>query len=532
MENKNTIIGKFVAHNRNIFKKRRQSSKRQPLILFELNNLHSAHIAYSYLANILSADNDAKIGAYQVKAHRSLWEKILFKIKGMVGHREFGIYKSFGVTRFFNISISSLQKKKAKKIFYEVVGGLTTKNDIENLKINGVLIGNLIYDSFLMENKKPTIDIALPEFSEFLLNSLNLFVFWEDFISKHDVCAVNVSHCVYNLAIPLRISLARNIPVFQANATHIYRMNSGNQYAFTDYKHFPKLFAALPESVQLAGINEAKKRINRRFEGEVGVDMSYSTKSAYGPNRHEKLVQDSSRKKILIATHCFFDSPHCYGGSIFPDHYEWIDFLGNISEETDYDWYIKTHPDLRIGNMEIIDSFLGKYPKFKLLPANVSHHQIISEGINLALTVHGTIGFEYAALGVPVINASQNNPHIAYDFNLHVKDIVEYRQILLDLDQLELSIDKQQVYEYYFMRFIFNTSNLFFNDHDKMLDEIGGYGSQFTSTVYEKWLDEWEEEKHINIVSAIKRFSKSNDFRMDYTHFNREPSLDFEQNLL
>ncbi len=523
---KHPALSKFVEHNKRVFTNIKKTVERKPLILLELNKMHSAHIAYSYLANVLAAENQAHIKAYNANLKPSLWKKLLLKMKKMEISTESAIYRSFGVSDFINISINFEQRTKAKKIFHEIYNNFNTKQDIETLAINGVSVGNLFYDSFLKKYQKPTIEKEWPEFQDFLLESIELFVFWEDFLDNNDVRAINVSHCVYNLAIPLRLAVSRNIPVYQTSATHIYRLNNDNLFAYNDFHYFPERFAALPEAVKIAGIAKAELRIQRRLGGEIGVDMAYSTKSAYGASRHSKLLQNSSRKKILIATHCFFDSPHSYGDNIFPDFYEWLEFLGKITEETDYDWYIKTHPDYLPGTKEIIDSFIRKYPKFTLLPPDASHHQIISEGINLVLTVYGTIGFEYAALGVPVINASQNNPHIAYDFNLHAKDEKDYRSMLIGLDNLDFTIDRQQVSEYYFMRHIYNTENLFFNSYDNMIDEIGGYSEQFTPVVYEKWLDEWNHEKHSTIISALTVFIQSGDFRMDYHHFGREFSME------
>jgi len=253
--------------------------------------------------------------------------------------------------------------------------------------------------------------------------------------------------------------------------------------------------------------------------------MAYSTKSAYLAPKHARLLRVSDKKKILIATHCFFDSPHSYGKNIFPDFYEWMDFLGKMTECTDYDWYIKTHPDFLPGTKEIIDSFIVRYPKFTLLPCDASHHQIIAEGINLALTSYGTIAFEYAALGIPVINASMNNPHVAYDFNLHAPDTETYRSMLLDLDKLDLRIDKRQVYEYYFMRYIHNTEDIFFENYEESLAEIGGYNSQFTCMAYKKWIAEWTPSRHDMIVKALHAFVASSKFRMDYTFYGQEFSL-------
>lgn len=515
-------VGRFIQHNKRVFAHATGRHEEGPIVLFELNAMHSAHIAYSYLANVLATENNAQIKAYVPKAHADQWEKLFFAARKLLGLEALGVYQSFGTTDFITIEISDSQREKARGLFAEVVEQLHDKWAIEALTIHGVWVGDLIYDTYLMRFKKPTIDKASTEFQRFLLESVELFIFWEDYLDSHDVRAINVSHCVYNLAMPLRLAVERNIPVFQSNATHVYRMSKRNYFAYNDFFCFRERFAALPEEVKRVGIAEAQRRIERRFAGEVGVDMAYSTKSAYGASRHARLLRESPRKKILIATHCFFDSPHSYGNNIFPDFYEWLDFLGKMTEVTDYDWYIKTHPDYLPGTKEIIDGFVAKYPKFTLLPADASHHQIIAEGIDVALTVYGTIAFEYAALGIPVINNSLNNPHIAYSFNLHSKDVEDYRRLLLGLDTLDFKIDKQQVYEYYFMRFMYNTEDLFFDSYDATIEGLGGYSAQFTPAVYERWLDEWSPGKHQSIISALQTYIRSGDFRMDYGHFGRE----------
>lgn len=518
-------LAAFMAHNQKAFSWKKPVGARPPVVLFELNAMHSAHIAYSYLANILSLDNDAEVKAYQQRAHLGLLSKLIFRLKKITGWGQFGAYKSFGVNDFIAISLSSGQRSHARALHANVVGRVKCTLDVQNLEIDGVWVGDLIYDTFLMSFRQPTINVGSDDFHHFLLESMELFVFWRDYLDNNDVRGINVSHCVYNLAMPLRLAVQRSIPVFQINVTHAYRLSKQNLFAYNDFFQFRERFAELPLNVREAGIKLAERRIRRRFAGEVGVDMSYSTKSAYAAPKHDRLLRKSMKKKILIATHCFFDSPHSYGNNIFPDFYEWLDFLGKITECTDYDWYIKTHPDYLPGTKEIIDNFVATYPKFTLLPSDASHHQIIDEGIDLALTAYGTIAFEYAALGIPVINASQNNPHIAYDFNLHAKDVEDYRRMLLDLNHLDFQVDKRQVYEYYFMRYIYNTEDLFFENYDKAVEELGGYDEQFTPAVYEKWLEVLTPERHVEIQQALRAFIKAGAFRMDYTFYGREFSM-------
>ena len=512
---KSPAVQRFIHHNKRVFPGALVVSQKRPEVLFELNAMQSAHIAYSYLANVLAESDGAEIKAYCMRSHANACERMIFRLRCLLGLNEFGVFRSFGTTKIFEITITKEHKAKGKILFDDLQRKLSEKRDIETLTIDGVWIGDLIYDSYLMTCRKPTIDPRSIDFLEFLETSLELFVFWQDYFNEHDVRALNVSHCVYNLAIPLRIAVQRGIPAYQANGTHLYRLDAEKLFAYNEFFEYRKRFAALPREVQKAGLAEAQRRIGRRFSGEVGVDMGYSKKSAFGAAKKHRLLRDSPRKKILIATHCFFDSPHSYGNNIFPDFYEWLDFLGKTSEETNYDWYIKTHPDYLPGTMEIINSFVARYQKLTQLPSDASHHQLIAEGIDVALTVYGTIAFEYAALGIPVINASKNNPHVAYDFNLNPKDVAEYRRMLHGLDTLDLRIDRNQVYEYYYMRHIHHNGDLFFDSYGSMVGQMGGYDSQFTPEVYDQWIKEWRPSKHEALLAGLKSFVSSEEFRME-----------------
>ncbi len=509
-------VNRFIRHNYVAFKIFQKNSK--SVVLMEFHSMHSSHIAYSYQAHIFSKMLGAKIVAYHQYFNNNNLTKIFKYIKRTFGVGLYGVYKSFGVVTFFEIKPSRIQNIRAKMLFSNVYKSIRTKRDIENISIDGILIGDLIYDTFLMKFKKPTIDHSSQEFQSFLLESFAVFVFWIEYFVQNDVCAINVTHCGYTLAFPLRIAVQRKIPAFQVNATHVYRLSTQNLFAYTDFHYYPKQFSTLPSEIRREGLAEADERIQKRLSGAVGVDMAYSSKSAYGSVKDKRLIKESSRKKILIATHCFFDSPHGYGYNLFPDFYEWLDFLGHITLETDYDWYIKTHPDYLPGTMEIIQDFVRKYPKFILLPSDASHHQIIKEGLDVALTVYGTIGFEYASLGVPVINASVNNPHIAYDFNIHPKTVQEYKEILLNLDKLHFEPDYSQVKEYYYMKNIYNTNNWLFTDYETMLEYVGGYKNQFTPKVYDYWLREWSSEKHESVCATLRKFIESGAFRLNHTH--------------
>ena len=510
---------KYVKHSGVVFGKgEAHQMLGGPEILFELNQAHSSHIAYAYLARCLVENFGGCIKAYTARQPASLIKRLEWQILHFLSLREFNVYESFGTVAYVLPKISAHQANRARQRTEILLESIRTKRDIEEIHLDGVWVGDLIYDSYLRDCNKPTIAPEDRAFKSYLLAAVETYTYWCDYFNAHDVRALNLSHCGFVSSIPLRIALKRSIPSFQANATHLYRLSQERPIAYTEFIDFPDLFSKLPIEIQKSGPELAKRRIDRRLSGEVGVDMAYVKNTAYGAFKSSRLITESPRKKVLVATHCFFDSPHGYGGNLFPDLYDWIYFLGEMSLNTDYDWYIKTHPDYLEGTVEVIDSFINKYTKFVSLPADASHHQIINEGIDVALTVYGTIGFEYAALGIPVINASRCNPHIAYDFNFHPKDMHEYEQMLLNLGGISLQINKMQVYEYYYMKHLYYSDSWLFKDYNQTILKIGGYAEQFTSKVYGNWLEDFTAQRHDLVVAILQKFVSSGDFRLGPQH--------------
>ncbi len=429
------------------------------------------------------------------------------------------LYRSFNVGEIFHCDLTSSQKESRDKMFYDIYPSLRSKRDVENLKVKDIWIGDLLYDSHTMIHKVPTVDVNSESFRKSLRDALGNYVFWSDYLDNHDVRSIIVSHTVYaHCAMGARLAIYRDIPVYQINATSLYYLNKDRQTAYIEFFDYPELFREFTADNRAKALQKAKERLNKRLSGEVGVDMYYSKKSAYKSNRSQRVIRESDRIKVLVATHCFFDCPHPYGMNLFPDFYEWLTFLGEISKKTDYDWYIKTHPDFLPGNIPIINEFIEKYPKFNLLDPNTSHLQIVEEGINFALTVYGTIGFEYPALGVPVITASPCNPRIRYSSNIHPRSVQEYENILMNLSNVKAVIDLDEVYESYYMSYLDNTNDWLFADYENFIRDIGGYSNQANSISYEKYIEQFSTRRHDQILSTISSFIDSKEYKQRNRH--------------
>jgi hypothetical protein len=508
----------YIRHNQKVWGNE-SSNNRNGEILIESCRIASSIISFSYLANVLASIHNATIKTYVIRK-KSLITKLLSYKTGKM-------YRSFNTEDVIYFDLSQAQSLESEKMFNIIYPQLKDKKSVEDLKIDGVWIGDLLYDSHCMNYKVPTIDIRDKNFCNSLMQAISYYIFWRDYLDAHNVKSVVLTHTVYyQVAIIGRLAIHRKIPVYQINATHLYYLNENNIMAYTDFFYFPEYFRALSKEEQQKGLQMARERLEKRMSGEVGVDMHYSTKSAYGSNKNNKVLKESPRTKILIATHCFFDNPHPYGVNLFPDFYEWLVFLGEISEKTDYDWYIKTHPDFLPGNIPIIEEFIRKYPKFTLIPSETSHLQLIEEGINFALTVYGTIGFEYAALGIPVVNASLCNARIRYNINFHPKSIEEYEGILLTLPEQKLNIDMNEVYEAYYMFYLNRTDNWLFSDYEGFLKKIGGYYKQTGPVSYKEFMEEFSQQRHNEIQFFLKRFVNSKEYYFKRSHMVNHQEID------
>ena len=108
---------------------------------------------------------------------------------------------------------------------------------------------------------------------------------------------------------------------------------------------------------------------------------------------------------------------------MFVDFYEWLIYLLNESKNTNYDWYIKLHPNyinFFDDTYSLIKDLVNKqFRNIKWLSPKIKNYDLIrKKRIDACFTVHGSIGYEMALLNVPVINASIYNPHRNYNFNL------------------------------------------------------------------------------------------------------------------
>lgn len=517
----------FKNLNKNIFLN--NSIIQDKYIYVEFNKWACNHIAISNCVLAIKKKHNYQVIAYPENGFQYFYKKtsLIHKFKFFIGQKlglgNFGIYKSFGVKNFLNIKKKN-NSKEAEFIFEKLKKNIKSNKDILDLRIKNILVGDLIYDSFLKILNKETINVKDKKFYEFLFISIEYFLYWYYQFKEKSINFVISSQSVYLSSLPIRIGIFFNSKCLVANPERLYSLNKNLIFSDSEHLFFPKIRKNINKSVLKKGMLVAKKLLGLRFGGEVGQDLSYMSKSAFGKLKNKKVLKNNSKFKILIAPHAFSDAPHQLGNHLFTDYLEWLNFIFEIAKNSKFDWYIKCHPnyvDYFDNTINVVKKLVKKNKTINYIKPNTSHIQLIKEGINCVVTCHGTIGSEYPYFDIPVINASKVNPHINYKFNIHPKNIKDFESKLKNTNKIKLNIKKKDLLEYYFFKNIYFSNNWLFEDIKDLIEYSNGYKNIYTHKSYEYWIKKWSFRKQQNITDAIYKFIKSNDYMMTHEHYNK-----------
>lgn len=499
----------FIKHNKSIFD---ISNIKKNVLLVEFNFMQSSHIAYSYMAKILTEMHDAKLIGYNPRNISGFINRLKYEI---THYKLKKIYNSFGVSKILDYQKNTIDSSDVKKLYNHLFSKINSKSDLEKLRYENIWIGDLIYDEYLKTHYAATVDIKSDKFKKLIFEFAFLFLYWKEYFDKNNIKAVMISHPCYFMGLPLRIANSKTVPTYLVTLRDVYYLNNENPMPHREFQSFKKDFENLEKEIKEKAISEAQKKLNLRFEGKIAIDQPYMRASGYKKEyQPQNILNNKNKIKILIAPHSFSDNPHSKGIAIFSDYYEWLKFLGELSNVTNYEWYIKAHPAALKEDIKTIKKFVKDYSKICFLDDTTSHHQLIQNGINIVFTVYGSIALEYAAKNIAVINAG-NNPHISFDFNIHPKSKENFRDIIMNLgDYVNKNFFSNEVYKCYYMKFLDHRGDIFFADFNTELKKLGGYSKQFTPAMYKTWIKYSNKDIDTEIYETLKKFIISKKYKL------------------
>ncbi|ADZ89914.1 hypothetical protein [Marinomonas mediterranea] len=356
----------------------------------------------------------------------------------------------------FKFNFSNLKLPSCAS-FRDLKEKFSSKQELLGFKFDSIVIGDLIYDTYLRKKKVSTVDLS----DEYLFYLVKIACFMVTDVSRNlmrkNVKSVVCGDVAYIYSgVMARVAISKEIPCycFDDRSGLIVRKMDETYFRRAKYWNYKTEFQSLPNKAER--IAQARSSIESRLAGSV-ASLSYMGKSSFSAASKDNSVLDiisnNDKPTIVIMLHCFFDSPHIYRNAIFPDFYEWCNYLRGVIERTNYNWVIKPHPNGLAGNEEVIYAIFKNTRAFILEP-EVSNLDIVNSSPDLVLTVYGTVAHEFSYCGIPVLNAG-DNPHIDYSFCITAKNINEYDNYLLNLSVFfDFKIDKEDILEFYYMNYL------------------------------------------------------------------------------
>jgi len=514
-----------------------KQNKSKRYILVEYNSYNVVHVIFFFLITSLKKKFNASIIVINNQIlFNQYFDNFISLFKWKIGSimkiKYFLIYKSLGAEKFVRPHTNSEIKKKAFEVFNNFKNKKILKDELRYFKIENILVGDLVIDGFYKFHQADELIIDSNKFDQYLIQFIELFYFWFFYTKKKNIDAIIGIQAYYSCGIVYRILLEKNIQAFLISNGRINRITKYQYYPNVAYKNYKEIFSKLKEEQKSEAIKLAKKYIDNRLSGQTGkkINEIASIASSFSNfyNDHKKVLVSKKKLKVLVSTHSLLDAHYCFGDNFFPDFQTWLEEVCKISRETDYEWYIKDHPvqyqmkrTLAHEKTSIFSKKLcEKYKNIIYIEPNTSHHQLIKEGIDVVLTVYGTICWEYAYFNIPVLTATLNSPFNIYKFNVHSKSKEDYLNKLRNLNKIkkDYSRDKNEIYEYYFSHYLFHNNNNLIPFYDNFIDEYKNWDFYYSEKFYNFFINKCEINAIEDIEESFDKFVNSKDIYSNINH--------------
>ena len=380
------------------------------------------------------------------------------------------LYLSIGVDFFVKLDNRNIFQKF--RCFYTALSSwraLKTKEEVLNYSIDGALCGDLIYDTYLRYEVKPTVDIRDRSLIYYFYMAHCISDSINGLISKILIDEYYSSYSTYiQHGIPVRLMLNKQIQVYTSGNLQqkIKKQSLQDVYHTAPHSSYLEIFDSLTDKAEKTQLGDLL--LKEKFSGKIDQASSYMTRSVFNDSEAKDSFSDTYDGVVFL--HDFFDSPHIYAGMLFADFYDWALHTLELIDKNNLNIAVKPHPNQIAESKEIINQLKAEFTSIQWIDPGVSNSIILKSNIKFGVSVYGTVLHELAYHGKIAI-CGGDNPHAAFDFVNYPVDIKEYDNMILSSSELSLPAGYQEsVAAFYYMHNIHNKEALDFS-----FDELKNY---------------------------------------------------------
>lgn len=392
---------------------------------------------------------------------------------------------------------------------------IKTPDDLLSLQVDGIPVGDLIYDQVLMEGYA-----TLNSIDKRVLKSLLKFYYYRHIINdltcKYNISMAVIGHHVgvqggtyYRYLVNKDTEVFRNAGTGSLMLHKLKSVEDGYLEIFTpEKKYFQKMLKERENLLHLADKCFSDRfNDNTRDLGDLLENLAFKTTKHVFLDRKEFCSAhqlDHNKKNIFVMLHAFNDYPHNYGWIIYKDFYEWFIETLKIAElNKNVNWIFKEHPYskyYRTKDLDINDLFKKvtlDHILFLNSEANFNAKSLLSLS-DAVVTCIGTAGMEYSAAGIPCVLAGRS-AYSGFGFTYEPQTEEEYKDILMNIQSLQKingdQIQRAKLIMLYEFKIAYDSPDPFFPNYgfeqlytvtvDSFLADILKHRSETKSEQYE-----------------------------------------------
>jgi hypothetical protein len=339
----------------------------------------------------------------------------------------FSFHKKLGLNKFLMPNLTVLRSIKYFPKSLIIFLKLKSKKDVLQIKHEGIIIGDLIYDTYIRYFKKSTLSIS--DFNLiFLLSRTYGEINYLNKVSKLIDIYLTGYTAYTNAGLPARIFIKNGVEVYTFSNFIFGKKLSINDFSQTKKYWDYKIDFAQTENKDHK-IAEGLRLIQNRLKGIN--DLWYMKSNSYLPSDQIEIKKYDG----IIFLHDFTDSGHIYRWSLFEDFYEWILFSFNLIEKHNLNIAIKPHPNQNITSKKIVDKLKKEYSQLNWIDERTPNSKLFASGIKFGISVYGTVLSELAFKNIIPICCG-DNPTINYDFIFNVNTKEQYKDYIINYNKL------------------------------------------------------------------------------------------------
>ena len=402
-----------------------------------------------------------------------LSKKLKNNFVGLIKHDDFEteiFMRSFGIKKILYLDDGNFFTRfKYFLLSIKMIDKIFTTDDFINLKHEGVFVGKIVYDHYIRFTGIASSENIDPKFYLFLSKTLRIHNDYKKILKLNSFkniiqseqqfipsCIIFQNSLLNKSTVYARIGGASSNQIsvrIYDDINHIYK----NRHRFSS-----KLFNFIFEKFKHLALDKSKEIIKNRFLGTVGYEVDHDVREN---NQHKfkyssDLIDDYTKADIckkygwdenkpigVIFSIDLTDGIFTDSWRLFKDNLSWIKETLEVIKNIDHvNWLVKAHPNDVINRVvtttQIEVRKLSKnYNNIQMFPIEYSNNSL-NKFIKAAVTLNGSVGYEYPSLGVPTIIGGETL-YSGKNFNYEPKTKKNYFHLLKNLEKLEKPTKEQ-----------------------------------------------------------------------------------------